>query len=839
MPSLEVLQLTVMQNLLLSKHRKNDPLVSLVATAIDLTDLKDLSVILQSIARSMNCYGCVLWEIAPGSDLTASPPRGHLFVLDQWLEDGRPYYFDDLPIYSAAGKTVMTQETINIDNVETDSRVSADPRYLRRLGVKALLSVPIIFTDGSRRGAILFYRKTPEPFSDEEIALGEQLGLLVPPLYQTIRVKNIYGVTRRVEQILNKAKQQTHSKEFSERGTKSVIARALRQICDFISESFQCIETSVFLEDPLTEPGDYQLIATTWPIDVPKKTYHKEQKSLTGWVLFHRRPVKIFDLANFQRDKRTIQQQYRNIGWTDSLDIKNSIMHFLDRKDSSTLPPLSFMAAPIVMGDRVLGVIRCCTAKKGPYYFAEADLNLLELVATQISQYWSDWLNEMEMQEENRSWASFTEKIGKLNNYVLKELASVNPNEKRIMAEALRITRAVVKDAEIMDVRLVDETTNELFFFATDGDDWNKGSIREVANRKAHRFSVGSQPPTSAGAHVMQTRQTYSIPDITHRGSFYSEQLTFPGVKRMIVAPLKVESEIFGVLDIRGTGKKGFPRNAEAIADLLGVQLGLYHYLAKTVGKLHKVELDLEAQAQERIQTLEDLAHQIKGPIYQAHERIQSVLRATLSDERLENSLLAIRGLARKSKRVTMSTMLYSALARNKHIQPKPELLDYAYLIRMLIEAASDNSLMIDPRRRLNIQVDRKSFEIVDQIAFEADRDLLEQAVNNLLDNAGKYSFENTVIDVYGGITATGRFHVTVENEGLPLSSVDIQNCVKRGWRSDLAKWTTGEGSGIGLWIVDSIMIAQKGSLVIIPTDAESKTQIKLIIPKAKDESEG
>ena len=57
----------------------------------------------------------------------------------------------------------------------------------------------------------------------------------------------------------------------------------------------------------------------------------------------------------------------------------------------------------------------------------------------------------------------------------------------------------------------------------------------------------------------------------------------------MIIAPIQVEDKKFGVLDIRGTGKRHFPRQAEAIAELLGQQLGLYRYLAAIIGQLRKV----------------------------------------------------------------------------------------------------------------------------------------------------------------------------------------------------------------------------------------------------------
>lgn len=807
------------------------PLTDFVSLALTQNSRSGLTEILKFIAEAVNAYGCVLWEVAPGSDFDAKYPRGHLFVLDQWLEDERIYAFHDLPPYSAAGYTVLNQKTLNVKDVSSDSRVSRDSQYLRRLGVKSLVSVPIIFPDNTERGAITLYRTSNNPSTEDEVALIEQLSLLVPALYQTIRVKLIFSLTQRVDRILERAKLAIHSKDLSKIEVKAEVRNALTRVCATVSDAFKCVETSVFLEDR-SGAGNYELVATTWPEPVEKKVYRKHEKGITGWVLTYGKPVKIFDLANFERDRIAIRHEYHGIVWTDSLNIKSSARRFLNLAPDGDLPPLSFMAAPIIVSGKVLGAIRCSTAKKGPYYFAEADLNLLQIVAARISQYWSDWLNELETQEENQTWQSLSESIGKLNAFALSKLSDDKPIESAIFEEALRITRSVIKGAEIMDIRMLDRQTNELYFVATQGHAWHQGSMKDVQARKELRFKVDDTPPTSAGAHVFQTAQVYCIPDVGN-DPYNSEKVTFPSVRRMIVAPIKVGNYTYGVLDILGVGEQEFSRNAVAIAELLGQQLGLYHYIAETIDLLRAAQAALAEQVKERIQTLEDLAHQLKSPINQAHTRIQSALKDGLND----SSLLAIRGLTRKAKRVTMSTMIFASLAGGKPIKPKLATLDYEAAVRILIEAASDNELMIDPDRHISVQVNRKSLDVLKSNVVRVDYDLLEQALNNILDNAGKYSYVNSVIEIFGGLTThTRRFHISVTNMGLPIKAGYVQECMKRGWRSDMAKLVTGEGSGIGLWIVKNIMEVHNGELHIIPTTPSNRTEIKLIFPSLQKE---
>jgi two-component system phosphate regulon sensor histidine kinase PhoR len=161
---------------------------------------------------------------------------------------------------------------------------------------------------------------------------------------------------------------------------------------------------------------------------------------------------------------------------------------------------------------------------------------------------------------------------------------------------------------------------------------------------------------------------------------------------------------------------------------------------------------------------------------------------------------------------------LFANLARNKPIVLSPKRLIAEVLVRILIDAAKDSTLLVDPLRRINFSVESQSFEILNTLEVQGDQELLEQAVMNLLDNAGKYSFSRTVVRIYAEIIRKNQFCITVANIGVPILASEVDDAQTRGWRSKQARWFTGEGSGIGLWIVDHIMKAHKGELVVTPT---------------------
>jgi signal transduction histidine kinase len=790
-------------------HSQNEPLREIVDAALEQSELYGRSEVLKLIAAAVNAYACVIWELAPGSGVQSISPSEYLFVSNRWFADNHVYAFHDLPLESVAGKTVLAHETISV--VDTDS-VNEDPKYLKSLGVRTLLSVPITFTDKVTRGALLLYRKQPVPFSTHEIKLVQQFALVLPLVNETIRVKTIFKLTSEVDRILSRANVNKYVRRGEER-FREALHNAIENICELCSKTFHTVETSIFLDNRTNNSGGFTLIATTSPVTFEQTTIYPHDQGHTSWVLTNKKSVRIFDLSHFGSNFQKIQSIARTV---------------LQLHPDDNLPPISFMACPIMMGEKVLGAIRCCISKSGTY-FNDEDISLLELVAAKISQYWTDWMKEWEVQEENKLWQEFSIGFSELNTFALYELNRKKPDANQIFAKAMILIKSVIKGVEGIDIRLLDENKPESFTAAVYGDAWLQGASIQPLNRRNLRFPVHEELPPSAGAYELEMGKAQAIEDTSQDSSHYDVE-TLPNTKHLIVAPIKFEDKIFGVLDVHVNDGAALPRNAVAIVELIGHQLGLYRNLIVNVGRLRAAEDKLNNQVKERVQALSDLTHQLRSPINQAFARIESVLKGD-ADNDLSSQLILIRGLFRKAHRVTSSIGLYAALAGNRSFNVAASALDYDYLIKMLTETATDCEMLIESTRNIRVEVDQSSFEQLRHVRVEVDKILLEQAFGNILDNALKYSYGNTVINVFGGLDGFDRFSISVKNVGLPIEEVDIDRVVERGWRSKGALLATGEGSGIGLWIVANIMKAHGGELEITPTTSNHVTEVKLFFP--------
>jgi signal transduction histidine kinase len=228
---------------------------------------------------------------------------------------------------------------------------------------------------------------------------------------------------------------------------------------------------------------------------------------------------------------------------------------------------------------------------------------------------------------------------------------------------------------------------------------------------------------------------------------------------------------------------------------------------------------------------MEDLQHQLVSPLLVAVNRTDRMLDGKGLTGRVDvdtRSVRAVRGLCRQANRVAMSAHIFAALSTGRALSARPERLGADEVIRVLIAGADDAQLLSDVRRRIRFDVDRGTVRALAPRLVEADLSFFEQCLGNLLDNAAKYSYESTSVEIRGLVVEAG-FAVAVTSTGLPVTAEDAQRCLEREWRGAAAASVTGEGSGLGLWIVDNLMRSVHGTVRIEPE--EDRTTVLLTFP--------
>jgi len=103
------------------------------------------------------------------------------------------------------------------------------------------------------------------------------------------------------------------------------------------------------------------------------------------------------------------------------------------------------------------------------------------------------------------------------------------------------------------------------------------------------------------------------------------------------------------------------------------------------------------------------------------------------------------------------------------------------------------------------------------------------RAMSNLLSNAMRYTPKGESVTVRVK-EADGQVQIVVENPGNPIPPQHLPRLFDRFYRVDPSRQRKGEGSGIGLAIVKSIVTAHQGKVSV--TSDPHATRFILTLPK-------
>ena len=166
---------------------------------------------------------------------------------------------------------------------------------------------------------------------------------------------------------------------------------------------------------------------------------------------------------------------------------------------------------------------------------------------------------------------------------------------------------------------------------------------------------------------------------------------------------------------------------------------------------------------------------------------------------------------------ITVITMENEVLLREKN-HSKEELLhqiksnleevtSLSKLVNILLELARNNKITLEKIKvidvvnnacdKLKILSKKKNITIlnnIDNLKILANKDILEEVIVIILDNAIKYSDKNTTIKIY-----SKNSKIFIEDEGIGIKEKDLKYIFDRFYRADKSHSTEGYGLGLSL----------------------------------------
>ena len=166
---------------------------------------------------------------------------------------------------------------------------------------------------------------------------------------------------------------------------------------------------------------------------------------------------------------------------------------------------------------------------------------------------------------------------------------------------------------------------------------------------------------------------------------------------------------------------------------------------------------------------------------------------------------------------ITVITMENEVLLREKN-HSKEELLhqiksnleevtSLSKLVNILLELARNNKITLEKIKvidvvnnacdKLKVLSKKKNITIlnnIDNLKILANKDILEEVIVIILDNAIKYSDKNTTIKIY-----SKNSKIFIEDEGIGIKEKDLKYIFDRFYRADKSHSTEGYGLGLSL----------------------------------------
>ena len=215
------------------------------------------------------------------------------------------------------------------------------------------------------------------------------------------------------------------------------------------------------------------------------------------------------------------------------------------------------------------------------------------------------------------------------------------------------------------------------------------------------------------------------------------------------------------------------------------------------------------------------ISHDLRTPLSSIHGSINLILSNNNLDEKNKHNLYEDINYASLRMKRLITNILDSTRLSSGNIDLKLEWCDFEDIVGVALDEFSQ----VQNDEKLEIKIDELSL-------FWGDNTLLTQLIINLLDNAFKYSKNQTKIH-FEIINLNNFIKIKIFNETNYLDKKKIKNIFDKFYRFEDTNDISG--SGIGLAICKSIVKLHNGEIKAIPQDNGILIEIELpILKKAK-----
>jgi signal transduction histidine kinase len=469
----------------------------------------------------------------------------------------------------------------------------------------------------------------------------------------------------------------------------------------------------------------------------------------------------------------------------------------------------SLVGAPLIAGERVLGVIHVDSTRRG--YFTEDDRQLLQVIASRVALA----IEHTQLYEAERTARQETEAA----NQQLKALQAISDVALET-AELDDLLRAL-----LMRIQEMMEVDNVAILLPTA--DHQELTLFTVRGAEEAVMGMVHVPMGQGVAGTIAATRTPLIVDnlasVPVANPFLKEHFT-----SLLGVPLLEAGELIGVIHVDSVGSRHFTEQERLLLQALAERI------APAIARAQQFESEHQsrAEAERRVAILQATTDRMDAFISVASHELRTPLTSLTMNVQLLNHWLvdakswhadapeapyAARMAAKVSPLIQRSHQSIKRLDRlvgdlidasriyERGLDLRLRRTDLVALVRETLE----HHRLFYPERTLRLRV-----RAAEPMFVDVDADRVGQVLANYLSNAAKYSNPQRPVTVVVAVKRN-RGYVSVRDEGVGIPQAELANIWERFYRVEAIKHQTGSrvGLGLGLYISRDIIERHDGQV--------------------------
>ncbi len=239
-------------------------------------------------------------------------------------------------------------------------------------------------------------------------------------------------------------------------------------------------------------------------------------------------------------------------------------------------------------------------------------------------------------------------------------------------------------------------------------------------------------------------------------------------------------------------------------------------FISGLVVVIHDVT-EQEKTAEERRQFVSNVSHELRTPLTSVRSYLEALEEGAWQDKNIAPEFIHVT-LGETDRMIRMINDLLNLSRMDSGVQ------------QMELELVNFNELVGYALDRFDMMVNsqKKNYRIVREFTerdlwVEIDTDKIMQVIDNIMNNAIKYSPDGGKIEVHL-IETHNNVVLSISDEGLGIPKKDLEKVFERFYRVDKARARKQGGTGLGLAISKEVMKAHQGQIWVESIEGKGST---------------